>query len=187
MKDDPILSFPDPAAWRAWLEEQHEGPTGVWLRIAKKGSGIPSVTYAEALDEALCFGWIDGQKRSHDESTFLQRFSPRGPRSTWSKINVAKVAALEEAGKMRLAGRKAVEAAQADGRWDAAYDGARSIAVPDDLLAGLSPKARKFFEELSGANRYAILFRLQTARKPETRARRLEKIIAMLEAGETFH
>lgn len=187
MKDDPILSFPDPSGWRTWLEANHAGPSGVWLRIAKKASGIPSVTYAEALDEALCYGWIDGQKRSHDESTFLQRFSPRGPRSTWSKINVGKVAALEEAGKMRPAGQKAVEAAKADGRWEAAYDGARTIAVPADLLEGLTPKAVKFFEGLNGANRYAVLFRLQTAKKPETRARRLEKIRDMLEKGETFH
>src|SRR5690242_14534422 len=179
----PIRLFADPGELEAWLEESHDSSAGVWLKIAKKGSGERSVTYAEALELALCFGWIDSQKRGFDEAFFLQRFTPRRPRGRWSKINREKAEALIEAGQLRPAGLAEVEAAKADGRWYAAYAGQRSAAVPDDLRRELdaNPAARESFELLDGANRYAILYRLDEAKKPETRRRRLRKFIAMLE------
>lgn len=185
----PILSFDDAAAWAAWLEEQHASSKGVWLKLAKKGSGIPSVNYAEALDVALCYGWIDGQKRSHDASAWLQKFTPRGKRSIWSKVNREKTLALIESGRMRPAGLAEVERARQDGRWEAAYDSQGAAAVPEDLAAALekSPKAKAFFATLDSANRYAILFRVQTAKKAETRARRIEQFVQMLERGEKIH
>jgi uncharacterized protein YdeI (YjbR/CyaY-like superfamily) len=185
----PILGFEDRAAWAAWLEEHHGSSPGVWLKIAKKGAGVPSVTYAEALEVALCYGWIDGQKRAHDDRAFLQRFTPRRPRSVWSKVNREKVEALLRAGAMRPAGLEAVEAAKRDGRWDAAYDPASTAEVPADLAAELErrPAARAFFESLDRANRYAVLWRIQTARRPETRARRLQQLVEMLERGERIH
>jgi uncharacterized protein YdeI (YjbR/CyaY-like superfamily) len=185
----PIIAFASPAKWEEWLQEHHGTSKGLWLKIAKKGSGETTVTYAEALDVALCHGWIDGQKGSLDEAFFLQRFTPRGPRSKWSKINRDKVDALVAAKRMRPAGLAEVEAAKADGRWEAAYEGQRTITVPEDLQKELdaNPKAAAFFATLSSVNRYAILYRIQDAKKPETRARRIETFMGMLERAETVH
>jgi uncharacterized protein YdeI (YjbR/CyaY-like superfamily) len=190
MADDlPIVLFAGPDDFEEWLEANAADSPGVWLKIAKKGAPEPSVTYAEALELALCFGWIDSQKRGLDDTHFLQRFTPRRPRGRWSKINREKCEALEAAGALRPSGAAEVAAAKADGRWDAAYEGARSATVPADLQAELdaNPKAAASFAELDGANRYAILYRLQEAKKPETRARRLAKFVAMLERGEKLH
>ena len=186
--DLPIHLFAGPAELEAWLEENPDGD-GVWLKIAKKGTPEPSVTYAEALELALCFGWIDSQKRGLDETHFLQRFTPRRPRGRWSKINREKAEALIEAGRMRPAGLAEVEAAKADGRWEAAYEGQKSAQVPADLQRELdaSPAAAEFFAGLDGANRYAILYRLDEAKKPETRERRLRKFVEMLARGEKIH
>jgi uncharacterized protein YdeI (YjbR/CyaY-like superfamily) len=188
--DLPVLLFAGPAELEAWLERNAgtEG-AGLWLKIAKKGAPEPSVTYAEALDVALCFGWIDSQKRGLDETHFLQRFTPRRPGGRWSKINREKAEALIAAGAMRPAGAAEVEAARADGRWEAAYEGQRTMAVPADLQRELdaNPKAAEFFAGLSSQNRYAILYRLDEAKRPETRERRLRKFIAMLERGEKIH
>jgi uncharacterized protein YdeI (YjbR/CyaY-like superfamily) len=185
----PIHLFADPEALQAWLEENGDSCDGVWLKIAKKGSGQRSVTYAEALELALCFGWIDSQKRGFDEQYFLQRFTPRRPRGRWSKINREKAEALIAAERMRPAGLAEVEAAKADGRWEAAYEGQRTAEVPADLQRELdaSPTASKFFAGLDSANRYAVIYRLGDAKKPETRERRLRKFVAMLERGEKFH
>jgi uncharacterized protein YdeI (YjbR/CyaY-like superfamily) len=182
------LAFPDAAAWQRWLEQNHDGD-GVWLRMAKKDSGIESVRYPEVLEVALCFGWIDGQRKALDERWFLQRFTPRRARSPWSKINRATAERLIATGRMRPAGLAEVERAKADGRWDAAYAGQRESAVPDDLQRELDarPQAAAFFAQLSSQNRYSILYRLQEAKRPETRARRLAQFVAMLEAGETLH
>jgi uncharacterized protein YdeI (YjbR/CyaY-like superfamily) len=182
----PQLAFATAREWEAWLEANHASSDGAWLKLARKGSGIPSVSLPEALDVALCFGWIDGQRRGLDEHYYLQRYTPRRSRSKWSKINVAKAEALIAEGRMRPAGLSEVERAKADGRWDAAYDSPSRIGVPDDLERELAsrPAAREFFEGLDSRNRYAILYRLDDAKRPETRARRLEKFIAMLEAGE---
>ncbi len=184
----PILHFETPQAWEHWLAASTAAP-GVWLKIAKKDAGIASVTYAEALDVALCHGWIDGQKKGLDAHFFLQRFTPRRPRSLWSKINVAKVEALVAAGRMRPGGLREVEAAKADGRWAAAYSGAASMEVPAELAKALAKnrKARTFFESLDKTNRYAVCWRVQTARKPETRAARVEALVAMLARGEKIH
>jgi uncharacterized protein YdeI (YjbR/CyaY-like superfamily) len=185
----PILLFPAPPDLESWLEQNHEDSEGFWLKVAKKGSGEVSVTYAEALELALCFGWIDSQKRGHDEKFFLQRFTPRRPRGRWSRINRDKAEELIAAGAMRPAGLAEVEAAQADGRWEAAYEGQRTAKVPDDLQRELdaNPAAAEFFAGLDGANRYAIIYRLNDAKKPETRERRLRKFVAMLERGEKIH
>ena len=185
----PILLFATPADFEAWLEENHGESGGIWLKIAKKGSGETSISYAEGLELALCFGWIDSQKRGLDESFFLQRFTPRRPRGRWSRINREKVEALIAAKAMRPAGMAEVEAAKADGRWEAAYEGARTAKVPDDLQRELDANeaAREFFATLDGSNRYAILYRLDEAKKPETRERRLRKFVAMLERGEKIH
>ena len=190
MADDlPILLFAAPADLEAWLEENHAGSAGLWLKIAKKDSGVESVNYAEALELALCFGWIDSQKRGFDERHFLQRFTPRRPRGKWSLINREKAEGLIASGAMRPAGLVEVEAAKADGRWQAAYAGQRTAQVPEDLQRELerNEAAREFFATLDSANRYAILYRLQEAKKPETRQRRLRKYIAMLERGEKIH
>jgi uncharacterized protein YdeI (YjbR/CyaY-like superfamily) len=186
--DLPVLLFAGRDELEAWLETNPDA-AGVWLKIAKKGAPEASVTYAEALDVALCFGWIDSQKRGLDATHFLQRFTPRRPRGRWSKINREKAEALHAAGAMRPAGAAEVAAAKADGRWEAAYEGQRSIAVPADLQRELDAnrKAAEFFAALDGANRYAILYRLDEAKKPETRERRLGKFIAMLERGEKVH
>ncbi|WP_296278348.1 YdeI/OmpD-associated family protein [Pseudoxanthomonas sp.] len=189
--DLPTEHFADAAAWERWLEGYAASSAGVWLKIAKKGTGIPSVTYAEALDVALCHGWIDGQKKGFDAQFFLQRFTPRRARSTWSKINVAKIEALTAAGRMRPAGQREVDAARADGRWDAAYDGAKSMEVPPELAKALAlarhRKAKAFFDTLDRANRYAVCWRVQTAVKAETKQARVEKLVAMLARGEKIH
>lgn len=187
--DPQIVRFADKAKWSAWLAKHHTRSPGVWLCIAKKDSGTRSVTYDEALDVALCFGWIDGQKKPHDASSWLQRFTPRGAKSIWSKRNRDKVEALTRSGEMRPAGLEAVARAKGDGRWDAAYESQSRAAVPADLQAELdrNAKANAFFATLRGANRYAILFRLHTAKKPETRAKRLRQFVEMLERGETLH
>ncbi len=190
MADDlPIVLFATPAELEAWLEENHAASDGLWLKIAKKGTDPPSVTYAEALELALCFGWIDSRKRGHDERHFLQRFTPRRPRGRWSRINRDKAEALIAAGRLRPAGMAEVDAARADGRWDAAYEGQRTAKVPDDLQRELDANeaAREFFAGLDSANRYAIVYRLNDAKKPETRERRLRKFVAMLERGEKIH
>lgn len=188
-EDQPTLAFASPQAFEEWLAEHHETSPGLWLKIAKAGSGHSTVSYAEALDVALCYGWIDGQKRPLDDEFWLQRFCRRGPRSKWSKINRAKATELIDAGRMQPAGRREVERAMADGRWDAAYDSARTAAVPDDLQAALDANeaARDFFATLNSANRYAILYRVQDAKRPETRARRIEQFVAMLAEGKTLH
>jgi uncharacterized protein YdeI (YjbR/CyaY-like superfamily) len=181
--------FASQAEWEAWLDRNHASADGVVIRFARKASGIPTVTYAEALDVALCYGWIDGQARSGDETHYEQRWTPRRARSRWSKRNRAKAEALIASGEMRPAGLAEVERAKADGRWDAAYDAPSTAAVPDDLAAALDaqPQARAFFETLSGQNRYAILHRVQDAKRPETRARRIEKFVAMCAAGERIY
>ena len=184
-----IILFAGPAELEEWLESNGEDSAGLWLKIAKKGAPVPSVTYDEAVELALCFGWIDSQKRGLDETHFLQRFTPRRPRGRWSKINREKAEALEKTGALRPAGAAEVAAAKADGRWEAAYEGSRTAKVPDDLQAELdaNPKAAAFFADLDSANRYAIIWRLGEAKKPETRARRLAKFVAMLEHGEKLH
>jgi uncharacterized protein YdeI (YjbR/CyaY-like superfamily) len=184
-----ILLFDAPAALEKWLEANAGSSPGLWLKIAKKGAPESSVTYAEAVELALCFGWIDSQKRGHDDTHFLQRFTPRRPRGRWSKINREKAEALEAADALRPAGAAEVAAAKADGRWDAAYEGQRTAKVPDDLQRELdaSPAAAAFFADLDSANRYAITYRLAEAKKPETRTRRLRKFVAMLERGEKIH
>ncbi len=185
----PVILFDDQAAWAEWLDEHHADSPGAWLRLAKKGAPYASVSYAEALDLALCYGWIDSQKKTFDQHSFLQKFGPRGARSIWSKVNREKIHALTEAGRMKPAGIQVVESARADGRWDAAYDPASTATVPDDLQAALdaNPKAKEFFATLNGANRYAVLFRVQTARKPETRAKRIATLVEMLERNEKIH
>jgi len=187
--DTPILSFRTTREWLAWLQKNHASSAGIWLKIGKKGSAAASVSYAQALEAALCYGWIDGQKKGHDESAWLQRFSPRGPRSVWSKVNREKARALIGAGQMKPPGLKVIEQAKANGQWDAAYDSQKGIEMPEDLRRELDrrPKARTFFEGLNSANRYAILFRLQTARKPATRLKRLAQLVEMLEKGERIH
>jgi uncharacterized protein YdeI (YjbR/CyaY-like superfamily) len=184
-----VLEFPSDADWETWLEEHHGTSHGVWLKIAKKGSGATTVVYPEVLDTALCFGWIDGQRKALDDTYFLQRFTPRRARSRWSQINREKIEALTAAGRMRPAGVAEVERAKADGRWDAAYAGVRSMTVPPDLQAELDarPEAAAFFAQLSSQNRYSILYRLHDAKRPETRARRLAKFVAMLEAQQTIY
>jgi uncharacterized protein YdeI (YjbR/CyaY-like superfamily) len=185
----PTIFFASPAAWEQWLEDNHAASEGVWIRMAKTGSGIDSVRYPEVLDSALCFGWIDGRRQALDARHFLQRFTPRRPRSRWSQINRKKAEQLIAQGRMRAPGLAEVERAKADGRWAAAYAGQRTSAVPDDLQRELDarPEAKAFFAALSSQNRYAILYRLNDAKKAETRARRLAKFVAMLEAGEAIH
>jgi len=187
--DLPILTFASPAAFEAWLEDNHAESEGLWLKIAKKGSGVESITYAEALELALCFGWIDSQKRGFDERFFLQRFTPRRPRGKWSRINRDKATELIAAGSMRAVGLAEVETAKADGRWEAAYAGQRTATVPEDLQRELdrNEAAREFFATLDSANRYAILYRLEDAKKAQTRERRLQKYVGMLERGEKIH
>lgn len=185
----PILSFASPKEWEAWLREHHGASKGLWLKIAKKGSGVDSVDYAQALDAALCHGWIDGQKGALDDTFWLQKFTPRGPRSKWSKINVDKAQALIEAKRMQPAGLAEIEKAKGDGRWEQAYASQSKATVPEDLQQELdkNPKAAKFFATLDSANRYAVLYRIHEAKKPETRARRIEKFIDMLNRGEKVH
>ena len=182
----PILPFATAASWEQWLGEHHAQPGGLWIRIAKKGSGIASVTHDEALDLALCYGWIDGQRKGDDANHFLQKFTPRRPKSLWSRRNVEKVAALATAGKIQPPGLAEIEAARRDGRWDAAYESARTMTVPDDFLRALeeNEQARTVFGTLNRSNLYAIGWRLKTARTPETRQRRFDALLAMLARGE---
>jgi uncharacterized protein YdeI (YjbR/CyaY-like superfamily) len=181
------LPFAHASVWRSWLEINHQTSSGVWMMVAKKGSGVESVTYDEAVDEALCFGWIDGQRKRGSDTYFLQRFTPRTKRSPWSRINTERVARLTKAKKMRAAGLREVEAAKADGRWGAAYAGPATAAVPEDLEAALrgSPAAAELFARLDSRNRYAILYRLGSAKLTETRARRIATFVADLERGVT--
>jgi uncharacterized protein YdeI (YjbR/CyaY-like superfamily) len=178
----PIIPFASRDAWGAWLEENHATSDGLWLKFAKKSSGIETVSFAEALDVALCYGWIDSQAGAFDERYWLQRFTPRRPRSKWSKRNRARATKLIEEGRMKPAGLREVERARADGRWEAAYDAQSTAAVPEDFRRELekNEEAREFFATLNSQNRYAILHRIQDARRPETRARRIEKYVAML-------
>ena len=184
----PVVSFATVPECEAWFGKHHRDHRGFWLKIGKAG-GPTTVTYAEALEIALCHGWIDGQKRGLDESFWLQRFTPRGPRSKWSQINRDKAEALIASGAMQPAGLHEIERARADGRWDAAYAGQKSATVPDDLAAALQadPAAAAFFATLSSVNRYAILYRVHDAKRPETRARRIETFVAMCHNHETIH
>jgi uncharacterized protein YdeI (YjbR/CyaY-like superfamily) len=186
---DAPLTFESQADFAKWLERNHAKSPGVWLQLAKKAAGTPSVTYAEAVDVALCWGWIDAQKRPLDARFWLQRFTPRQPRSNWSKINCAKADKLISDGKMEAVGLKQIAAAKADGRWEQAYDSPKTATVPPDLQRALDAdkRARAFFATLNGANRYAILYRVQTAKKPETRARRIATLVAMLSRHEKLH
>ncbi|MFB9603752.1 YdeI family protein [Streptomyces roseofulvus] len=185
-QDLEIVAFASAEAFEAWLGENHAVSRGIWLKLRKKGPGIVALDYAQALDVALCYGWIDGQKRSFDDRWWLQRFTPRTARSRWSKVNRDKVAVLIEQGRMRPPGQAEVDRAKADGRWEAAYDGSRTVTVPDDLAAALTavPGAAEFFERLDRRNRFAILYQIQDAKRAETRARRIEKFVAMLAKGE---
>jgi uncharacterized protein YdeI (YjbR/CyaY-like superfamily) len=185
----PTLSFATPRAFSDWLEGHHASSPGFWMRLAKKAPGAASITYAEAIDVALAWGWIDGRKARGDEASWLQRFTPRGARSVWSKINREKALALIASGAMQPSGLAEVERAKQDGRWDVAYDPASRATVPDDLRAALAENARAaaFFATLNAANRYAVLWRVQTAKKPETRARRIAVLVAMLARGEKLH
>jgi uncharacterized protein YdeI (YjbR/CyaY-like superfamily) len=183
------LRFRSARAFETWLRKNHSASEGVWLEIAKPGAAQATVSYAEAVEIALCYGWIDGQKKAQDATYWLQRFTPRRPRSIWSKVNRARAEALVAAGRMQASGQAEIDRAKADGRWDAAYDSARTAAVPADLQAALDaqPKAAAFFSTLNAANRYAVLWRVQTAKKPETRARRIETLVAMLARGDKIH
>jgi uncharacterized protein YdeI (YjbR/CyaY-like superfamily) len=185
-EDLPILPFSSREAWETFLEERHATSDGLWLKLAKKGSGVESVTYAQAVEVALCYGWIDGQVRKFDEDHYLQRFTPRRPRSRWSKVNREKVIGLMERGEMKPAGLREVERARADGRWDAAYDPPSTAAVPEDLARELekNERARSLFSSLGKRNRYAILYQIQVAKRPETQARRIAKYVSMLAGGE---
>jgi uncharacterized protein YdeI (YjbR/CyaY-like superfamily) len=187
--EQPIVFFATQDEFRAWMEAEHATSDGIWAKFAKKASGIESLNYDEALDVALCFGWIDGQVKRFDETYYLQRWTPRRKRSPWSKRNVDKVAELIDAGLMHPAGQAEIDRAKEDGRWDRAYASPANATVPDDLQAALdaNPKAAAFFATLTGNSRYAILYRLEDAKKPETRQRRLEKFVGMLERRETLH
>ncbi|HET8873738.1 MAG TPA: YdeI/OmpD-associated family protein [Gaiellaceae bacterium] len=185
MPEQETVFFDRPEAFENWLEQHGETAADVWIKMAKKHTGIPSLDWARAVEVALCFGWIDGQSRRIDDDWYLQRFTPRRPKSTWSKINREKVQALTDAGRMRPAGLAEVERAKADGRWEAAYDSVATASVPEDLARALNEAGvSAVFAGLDSRNRYAILHRVQTAKKPETRARRIAKYVSMLEAGE---
>lgn len=185
----PVLCFANQEAWADWLAEHHASAAGVWVKLARKGSGLPSVSRDEALDLALCYGWIDSQGKSYDEQYWLQKFTPRTAKSKWSKINRVKVEQLIAEGRMQPAGFAAIEAAKAEGRWDAAYDSPRTATVPPDLQEALdqNPAAAAFFATLNSANRYAILHRIQTAKKAETRAKRIQQFVEMLERNEKIY
>ncbi|MEO6503808.1 MAG: YdeI/OmpD-associated family protein [Jatrophihabitantaceae bacterium] len=185
----PELLVPDAAAWRAWLADNHSSSPGVWLVLTKKGGQVTALTYAAALDEALCFGWIDGQAGRRDVGSMRQRFTPRRPRSAWSRRNVEHIARLSAEGRLMPSGQAAVDAAQADGRWQAAYAGAAAAEIPPDLATALadSPPACQMWDVLTSQNRFAITYRIGQAKRPETRARRIAEFLAMLERGETVH
>ncbi|MFJ3867995.1 YdeI/OmpD-associated family protein [Streptomyces nigra] len=188
-QDLETVAFESAEAFQAWLGKNHAVSPGIWLKLRKKAPGVVALDYAQALDVALCYGWIDGQKAALDDEWWLQRFGPRTARSRWSKINRDKVAALIEQGRMRPPGQAEIDRAKADGRWDAAYDSPRTATVPDDLAAALAaePAAAEFFETLNRTNRFAIIYRVQDAKRPETRARRIEKYVTMLAKGEKPH
>jgi uncharacterized protein YdeI (YjbR/CyaY-like superfamily) len=188
-EQQPIVPFASAAAFRLWLKTNHAKHQGIWMQLAKKDSGIASITYAEALDEALCYGWIDGQKKSFDAHYWLQKFTKRGARSVWSKINIGHIERLTNAGRMQPAGQAAVDAAKADGRWEQAYHSSTNAEIPTDFIEAVSKhaKAKTFFDTLNKANRYAIYFRLTTAKKPETRVRRFEQLLEMMKRGEKLH
>jgi uncharacterized protein YdeI (YjbR/CyaY-like superfamily) len=183
------LDFASQEAWEHWLSHNHASSSGVWLRLAKKGSELRSLSYAEALDSALCYGWIDGQKRPESASAWLQRLTPRGKRSIWSKINCQKATALLECGRMMQNGLLEIERAKKDGRWERAYDSPKNATVPEDLQLALNrnPAAKTFFATLESRNRYAVFWRIQTVKKVETRARKIEQLVAMLERHEKIH
>lgn len=183
------MLFEAPAAWGTWLAAHGATSPGVWLRLAKKGTALESVTYQEALDVALCHGWIDGMKRSHDADSWLQKFTPRGPRSIWSKINRARALTLIESERMRPAGLVAIDQAKANGSWEGAYDSHRTATVPEDLQVALNANARAkaFFATLNSQNRYAVLFRIQTAKREETRRKRVQQFVEMLARGEKLY
>jgi uncharacterized protein YdeI (YjbR/CyaY-like superfamily) len=187
--DMPVRSFRTSKEWLDWLARNHARSNGIWVKIAKKGSATKSLSYGEAVEAALCYGWIDGQKRGYDKTAWLQKFTPRGAKSIWSKINREKAQALIANEQMTSAGLQAIERAKQNGQWDAAYDSQRGIEMPEDFQRDLDrrPQARKFFEELNSVNRYAILHRIQTAKKPETRARRIQKFVDMLEKQEKIY
>jgi uncharacterized protein YdeI (YjbR/CyaY-like superfamily) len=187
--DLPVLAFPDQAALEAWLEAEHATSPGIYVRLAKKSAGVPSVTQQEMVESLLCFGWIDGRANRLDDDFYLQRVTPRRPKSVWSKKNVDWIERLTAAGRMRPAGLAAVEAAMADGRWERAYAGPATITVPDDLAEALAaePAAQREFEALNGTNRYAVLWRVHTAGTPETRAKRVAALVTMLAEGKRFH
>jgi len=187
--DKPILSFADAMGFHEWLETHHAEHPGIWLRYFKKASGKPTIIHVEAVQEALCWGWIDRQARPCDENSWLVKFTPRGRRSVWSQVNIGHVERLTLEGRMQPAGIAAVDSAKADGRWDAAYASSSTFVMPDDFMAALAkkPKALAFFESLTKANRYAIYHRLHTAKRPETRAKRMKDFLAMLQLGEKLH
>jgi uncharacterized protein YdeI (YjbR/CyaY-like superfamily) len=187
--DEPTLEFASRAAWAKWLGARHATEAGVTIKIAKKAAGATGISYDDALEVALSYGWIDARKARLDDRFWLQRFTPRGPRSKWSQRNRAKALALIENGKMRAAGQREVDRARADGRWEAAYAAQSTATVPDDLRAALDAnrRAARFFAELDSRNRYAILYRIGDAKRPETRARRIEKFVAMLDVGDKIH
>ena len=187
--EDPTRAFKDAQAWESWLARNHTAADGIWMRMAKKASGIKSITYPEAVEVALCYGWIDGLKRPETPTTWLQRFTPRRRRSIWSEINRNKALGLIACGRMKPAGLEEVERAKRDGRWDAAYASPKSATMPPDFQKELNrrPKAKAFFKTLSRTNSYAIMWRIQTAKKPETRERRIRMYIEMLEKGNTIH
>jgi len=185
----PILPFATKKKWADWLAKQHDKSIGVWVKLARKGSDVSSVTYEEAVEVALCYGWIDGQGKRFDDKYWLQKYTPRRPKSIWSKINTERVEKLIASGEMKPAGLKAIEAAKQDGRWDAAYESPKNISVPEDFQAELdkSSKAKAFFATLNSVNRYAILFRIHNARKAETRTKRIRQFMEMLERGEKLY
>jgi uncharacterized protein YdeI (YjbR/CyaY-like superfamily) len=185
----PTLSFESKKNWADWLAKQHNKSAGVWLKFARKGSNIPSLTYEEAVEVALCYGWIDSQGKSLDTDHWLQKYTPRGPKSVWSKINTERAEKLIASGEMRPVGLRAIEAAKQDGRWDAAYESPKNILVPEDFRVELdkTPNAKAFFAALNRVNRYAILFRIHNAKRAETRTRRIRQFVEMLERGEKIY
>ena len=185
----PIMSFETQQDWEAWLKDHHTDTKGLWLKIAKKETGRSSLSYSEALESAICYGWIDGQKASFDEQYWLQKFTPRGPKSIWSKVNCDKATELLAEGRMQQAGIRQVELAKADGRWESAYESQSKVTVPTDFQSELdkNQKAKDFFSTLDSRNRYAILFRIQTAKKPENRSARIQKFIEMLSKNQRIH
>ncbi len=188
-KELPIISFETPEMWEAWLKKNHEKALGVWVQFYKKASGVKTVVYKEALEVALCYGWIDSQVKSFDQKSYIQRFTPRGPKSIWSKVNTLHIERLIKEGKMTHAGLKKVEEAKLDGRWDKAYDSPKNVKMPEDFALALSKnkKAKAFYETLNKANTYAFQTRIHFAKKAETRERRIKEFVAMLERGEKLH